>query len=87
MPVNNFQQARIDMSKAQAKAVGELLMNTMGASVSLEETNIANCVAVIKVGKASSAVTLVHHGGEVYRISGSPTAAEHKQRAKQGRAR
>lgn len=84
MPVNNFQQARIDMSKAQAKAVGELLVNVMGAAVSIEETNIANCVAVIKGG---STVTLVHHGGEVHKISGSTAKDVKKPSARAGRPR
>jgi hypothetical protein len=80
MPVNNFQQARIDLSKAQARAIAELFKNTMStATISLEETNVPNCVAVIK----QNSVTLVHHGGEVHKIGASttrPQAAKKKAR-------
>lgn len=70
MPVNNFQQARIDMSRAQAKAVAELLKDTRSAGVALEETNIQGCIAVLMPG-----VTLVHHGGEVHKIGASTIRA------------
>lgn len=76
MPVTNTQQARIEMSKAQAKAIGEICTKNLSNQVAIEETNLDNVLAV----QTQSGMRLVHHNGEVYKLGGAAQKARTAQR-------
>jgi hypothetical protein len=63
MPITNTQQARIDLSRAQYKAIADIWRSTQQVSVSLEETNIPNTVALLS---KNGEIKLIHHNGEVH---------------------
>lgn len=73
MPVTNTQQARIDMSRKQAEAVVDLISEARAAPMfSLEETNIAGCIAFIT--KANT--VLVHHDGSTHNLGAAVQSAK-----------
>jgi hypothetical protein len=76
MPVTNTQQARIEMSKAQAKAIGEICAKSMSTKLAIEETNLDGVLAV----QTNGGMRLVHRNGEVYKLGGAAQAARTAQR-------
>lgn len=65
MPITKTEQARIDLSKAQYKALVDMWKGTQISSMSLEETNLPNVVALI----SPKGITLIHHDGEVSHLA------------------
>lgn len=83
MPVNQFVQARIDLSKKQGKAIGEKMVKNMGEMVAIEETNIPNCVAYITRAKTY----LIHHDGSVHDLGAAVAQSKPAKRPSAGRVR
>lgn len=83
MPVNQFVQARIDLSKKQAEVIGQKMVENLGDMVALEETNIPNCVAYITRAKTF----LIHHNGEVHDLGAAVQQARPDRRPSAGRVR
>lgn len=83
MPVNQFVQARIDLSKKQGEVIGKMMVDNLGAAVALEETNIPNCVAYVTKAKTY----LVHHDGTVHDLGAAVQQATPARRPSSGRVR
>jgi len=83
MPVNQFVQARIDLSKKQSEVIGEMMVQNLGPMTALEETNIPNCVAFITASKTY----LVHHDGTVHDLGAAVQQAKPSRRPSAGRVR
>lgn len=80
MPVTRTEQARIELSKAQCKALMELFEKVMAPMVALEETNIPNVIAV----KTNRGFTLIHHDGTMHKLGHgvNPTPIKSARRSK-----
>jgi hypothetical protein len=65
MPITKTEQARIDLSRAQYKALVDIWRTTQEVSMSLEETNLPNTVALLS---KNGEIKLIHHNGEVHRL-------------------
>jgi hypothetical protein len=83
VPVNQFVQARIDLSKKQSEVIGKMMVDNLGPMVALEETNIPNCVAYITASKTY----LVHHDGTVHDLGAAVAQAKSARQPSRGRVR
>jgi hypothetical protein len=77
MPVTHLTQARIEMTKAQAKAIGEICANALSKEVAIEETNLDGVLAVQTYG----GLRLVRANGEVYKMDNAARKTKTTPRA------